>query len=79
MRSVGTRGNHLHGSSAVSRVPAQCNPMDCSPPGSSVHGILLGKNTGVGCHILLQGNFLTQRSNLHLLQVSCIGRQIIYH
>ena len=30
-----------------------CNPMDWSPPGSSVHGILTGKNTGVGCHALL--------------------------
>ena len=26
-----------------------------------------GKNTGVGCHFLLQGIFLTQESNLHLL------------
>ena len=26
-----------------------------------------GKNTGVGCHFLLQGIFLTQRSNLGLL------------
>ena len=25
-----------------------CNPMDCSPPGSSVHGIFPGKNIGVG-------------------------------
>ena len=32
-----------------------CDPMDCSPPGSSVHEILPGKNTGVGCHALLQG------------------------
>ena len=30
--------------------------MDCSPPGSSVRGIFPGKNTGVGCHFLLQGN-----------------------
>ena len=30
--------------------------MDCSPPGSSVHGDSPGKNTGVGCHALLQGN-----------------------
>ena len=37
------------------------DPMDCSPPGSSVHGILPGKNTGVGCPALLQGIFLTQR------------------
>ena len=39
------------------------NSMDCSPPGSSGHGIFLGKNTGVGCHFLLQGIFLTQGSN----------------
>ena len=31
------------------------DPMDCSPPGSSVHGYCPGKNTGVGCHALLQG------------------------
>ena len=28
----------------------------------------LGKNTGVGCHFLFQGNFLTQGSNSGLLQ-----------
>ena len=38
----------------------------CSPPGSSVHGIFLGKNTEVGCSFLLQGIFLTQGSNPHL-------------
>ena len=32
-----------------------CDPIDCSPPGSSVHGDSPGKNTGVGCHALLQG------------------------
>ena len=40
-----------------------CNPMDCSPPGISVHGDSPSKNTKVGCHALLQGTFLTQRSN----------------
>ena len=40
-----------------------CNLMDCSPPGSSVHGNSPGKNTGVGCHALLQGIFPTQGSN----------------
>ena len=43
--------------------------MDCSPPGSSVHGDSPGKNTGVGCHVFLQGIFPTQRSNLHLLHL----------
>ena len=33
-----------------------CNPMDCSPSGSSVHGGSPGKNTEVGCHALLQGS-----------------------
>ena len=36
-------------------------------PGSSVHGISPGKNTGVGCHFLLQGIFPTQGWNLCLL------------
>ena len=43
------------------------NPMDCSPPGSSVHGASPGKNTGIGCHFLLQRLFLTQGWNPHLL------------
>ena len=43
-----------------------CEPMDCSPPGSSVHGNFPGKNTGVGCHVLLQGIFPTHGSNLGL-------------
>ena len=40
-----------------------CDPMDCSPPGSTVHGDSPGKNTGVGCHALLQGIFPTQGLN----------------
>ena len=34
----------------------------------------LGKNIGVGCHLLLQGSFLTQGSNLGLPY----GRQMLY-
>ena len=36
-------------------------------PGSSVHGDSPGKNTGVGCHVLLQGIFPTQGLNPCLL------------
>ena len=32
-----------------------CDPMNYSPPVSYIHGIFPGKNTGVGCHFLLQG------------------------
>ena len=51
-----------------------CDPMDCSPPGSFVHGDSPDKNTGVGCHALLQWIFPTQGSNLGLLP----RRQIFY-
>ena len=52
-----------------------CNPMDCSPPGSSCLWDSPGKNTGVGCHALFQGIFPTQESNLGLPQC----RQTRYH
>ena len=51
-----------------------CNPMDYSPRGSSVHGDSPGKNTGVGCHALLQGIFPTQGPNPDLPHC----RQILY-
>ena len=54
-----------------------CNPLDGSLPGSTVHGGFPGKNTGAGCHFLLQGIFLTQGLNLGLLcLLHC--RQILY-
>ena len=31
-----------------------CHPTDCSPPGSSVHGILQARILGMGCHFLFQ-------------------------
>ena len=51
------------------------DPMDCSPPVSSVHRDSPGKNTAVGCHALLQGIFPTQGSNSGLLHC----RQILYY
>ena len=57
-------------------VSDSCDPMDCNPPGSSVMGFLSGKNTGVGCHFLLQGTFPTQGSNLHCRRIPyCLRRQ----
>ena len=55
-----------------------CSPMGCSPPGSSVHGSLQARILGRVATFLLQGIFLTQRLNLHLLcLLHC--RWIIYH
>ena len=36
-----------------------CNALDCGLPDSSVHGDSPDKNTGVGCHALLQEIFPT--------------------
>ena len=48
--------------------PTLCDPMDCSPPGDSP-----GKNTGVGCHDLLQGVFPTQGWNPGFLNCRLIA------
>ena len=52
-----------------------CDTMNCSPPGSSVHGDSPGKNTGVDCYALLLGIFPTQGSNPGLPHY----RRIFYH
>ena len=44
-----------------------CDPIGYSPPGIFLHGASPDKNTGVGCHALLQGIFPTQGSNPRLL------------
>jgi len=53
--------------SVAQSCPTLCDPMDYSPPGSSVCGDSPGKNTGVGWHALLQGILPTQGSNPCLL------------
>ena len=58
--------------------PTLCDPMDCMQPTRFLRPWgFPGKNTGVGCHFLLQGIFLTQGSNQHLL---CLlyHKQILY-
>ena len=52
-----------------------CNPMDCSLPSFTIHGVSPGQHSEVGCHTLLQGIFLTQGSNPGLLHC----RQVLYH
>ena len=53
--------------------PTLCDPMDYSPPGSSIHGILQARIRGLPCPP--PGIFLTQGSNLCLLYC----RHILYH
>ena len=55
---------------SVQSCPTLCNPVDCSLPGSPVHGDSPGKNTGVGYYALFQGIFLT-RDPTHVSCSSC--------
>ena len=55
--------------------PTPCDPMDCSPQGSSIYGVSPTKNIGVDCHGLLQGIFPPQGSNPGLPHC----RRILYH
>ena len=55
--------------------PTLCDSMDCSTPGSSVHGVSQARILEWVFCLLLQGIFLTQWLNLGLLHC----RQILYH
>ena len=65
----------VKGSEVAQLCPTLCDPMDRSPPGSSIHGIFHGKNTGAGWHFLLQETFPTQGLNPGLPHC----RQTPYH
>ena len=65
---LGTKSMHMRAKS-LQLCLTQCNPIDFSLPGSSVHGDSPGKNTRVGCHAFPQGLFLSQELNLQLLRL----------
>ena len=50
--------------------PTPCDPMDYSSPGSPVHGDSPGKNTGVGCHFLLQGSLTIKMFKRYLQKIN---------
>ena len=58
--------------------PTLCNPMDCSPPGSSVHGILLARILESVAISYSRGSS-QPRDRTCISCISCIGRQILYH
>ena len=55
-----------------------CNPMDCSPPGSSVHGIFQARILG-WVAISFSRRSSLPRDRTHISCVSCITRWILYH
>ena len=53
------------GCKSLHSCPTLCDPMDCSPPGSSVHRILQARILEWVPNFLLQGIFPTQGWNSH--------------
>ena len=71
MTSIGSSAQRK---SKVKLCPTLCDPMDCSLPGSSVHGIFQARILEWVAHFLLQEIFLTQELNPGLLPC----RQMLY-
>ena len=52
-----------------------CNPMGCSPPGSSVHGILQGR---ILEWVATPSSSRGSSRPVNQIRVSCTGRQVLY-
>ena len=63
---------------SLSRVRLFETPMDCSPPGSSVHGILQARILE-WVAISYPWGSSWPRDRTHISCVPCIGRQVLYH
>ena len=66
--------HHKHAQSS----PTLCDPMDCSPPGSSVHGILQARILEWAVNPF----FRVLRNpgiEFESLMSTCVGKQVLYH
>ena len=55
-----------------------CDAMDCSPPGSSVHGILQARIPEWVAMPFPRGSS-KPRDRTHVFYVSCIGKQVLFY
>ena len=76
-RSVEIAQLHVRAKS-LQLFPAFCDPMDCSPPGPSVHGILQARTQEWVALPSSRGSS-GPRVETYVSQVSCIGRRVLYH
>ena len=58
--------------------PTLCDPMDCSPPGSSVHGVFQARILEQVAISSSRGSFQT-RELTRDSRVSCTGGWVLYH
>ena len=55
-----------------------CQPIDCSPPNSSLHRILQARILEWVAMLSSRGSS-RPRERTHVSYVSCIGRRVLYH
>ena len=63
---------------AAQSYPTLRNPMDCSPPGSSVHEILQARILERVAAPFPRGSS-QPRDRTRVSRISCIGRWVLYH
>ena len=69
---------HVSMLSQLQSCPSLCDRMDCSLPGSSVHGILQARILEwVAMPSFRESSRLRDRT--HVSYVSCIDRRVLYH
>ena len=75
----GTRGSRMCvPAKSLQSCPTLCNPMDSSPPCSSVHGILQARILEWVSMPFTRGSF-PPRAGTQVSCASCIVRQVLYH
>ena len=72
----GEKTNHTNSSCSVTQ--SLCDPMDCSLPGSSVHGISQAKILEWVAISSSRGSSQS-RDQTHIFCISCIGRWVLSH
>ena len=66
------------GAKSLRSCPTLGDPMDCSPPGSPVHGILQPRVLEWVARLSSKGSS-QPGDGAHIPYVSCIGRQVLHH
>ena len=70
-------GRYVRVCSAAQPCPAVCDPMGCSPPGSSCSWNFSGKNTGVGCHFPPPGDLLNPGTKTACLVSPALAKPLL--
>ena len=72
------KSRQVSNNGSVQSCPTLCNPMDCSPPGFSVHAILQAR---ILEWVAIPYSRISSwpRDWTHVSCISCIGRWILYH